>query len=136
MARGIIGMSDELALAVIRTAFPSATIITEPPEETLLNSTTHACPAGNCTLQVENNMLMCPAHWRQVPGAASRTIRPACSSRESGTGSPYGAHGAVVSALPSPTRGLRASVRTARRWCGTSVCSNLIAAEGRATMTW
>ena len=46
MARGVIGMSDELVLAVIRTAFPSATIITEPPEETLLNSNTHACPAA------------------------------------------------------------------------------------------
>jgi hypothetical protein len=43
MARVGSGMSDELALAVIRTAFPAATIITEPPEETPLNSnTTHA----------------------------------------------------------------------------------------------
>jgi hypothetical protein len=67
MARGTIGMSDELVLAVIRTAFPSATIITEPQEETMLENT-HACPAGDCTLQVEKNMLMCPAHWRQVPG--------------------------------------------------------------------
>ena len=41
MARDIIGMSDELALAVIRTAFPAATIITELPEETLQRQCAH-----------------------------------------------------------------------------------------------
>ena len=68
MARDTIGMSDELALAVIRTAFPSATIITEPPEETMPVGTTHACPAGDCTLQVGNDMLMSRA---LAPGAAA-----------------------------------------------------------------
>ena len=72
MTRGGSGMSDELALAVIRTAFPSATIITGPPEETLLNGNTHACPAGTCTERVPGDVLMCPAHWRQVPKAIQR----------------------------------------------------------------
>jgi hypothetical protein len=70
------GMSDELALAVIRTAFPSATIITEPPEETMPQDT-HVCPVADCTLQVEKNLLMCPAHWRQVPGAIQRAVTAA-----------------------------------------------------------
>ena len=38
---------------------------------------THACPAGNCALQVENDMLMCPAHWRQVPKAIQRAVQAA-----------------------------------------------------------
>ena len=77
MAGGIIGMSDELVLAVIRTAFPAATIITEPPEETPLNSNTHPCPAGTCTQRVSGDLLMCPAHWRQVPGAIQRAVHAA-----------------------------------------------------------
>ena len=64
-------------MAVIRTAFPSATIITELPEETPLNSNTHACPAADCTLQVDNGLLMCPAHWRQVPKAIKRAVHAA-----------------------------------------------------------
>ena len=54
-------MNDELTLAIVRTAFQSAQIITRPPEETMPQDT-HACPAGNCALQVENDMLTCPAH--------------------------------------------------------------------------
>ena len=66
-------MNDELTLAVIRTAFPSATIIRE---DTMLQNT-HACPAGNCAQQVENGMLMCPAHWHQVPKAIQNAVRAA-----------------------------------------------------------
>ena len=73
MARGIIGMSDELVLAVIRTAFPSATII----REDTMPQNTRACPAGNCAQQVENGMLMCPAHWHQVPKAIQNAVRAA-----------------------------------------------------------
>jgi hypothetical protein len=67
------GMSDEMALAVIRTAFPSATIIRELPENTMPQNT-HVCPVADCTLQVDNGLLMCPAHWRQVPGAIQNAV--------------------------------------------------------------
>ena len=64
-------------MAVIRTAFPSATSITELPEETLLNSNTHACPVGTCTQRVSGDLLMCPAHWRQVPLPIQRALTAA-----------------------------------------------------------
>ena len=38
---------------------------------------THVCPVGNCTLQVGQDMLMCPVHWRQVPGAIQRAVTAA-----------------------------------------------------------
>ena len=87
-------MNDELTLAIVRTAFPSATIITEPPEETMLQNT-HVCPAGNCTLQVGNDMLMCPGHWRQVPGAIQRAVHAAWRG---GTGEGTLAHHSAITA--------------------------------------
>lgn len=96
------GMSDELALAVIRTAFPSATIITEPPEETMTANTTHACPVGNCTLQVDNDVLMCPAHWRQVPGAIQRAVQAAWRGG-AGEGS-LAHHSAITAAVRAVNR--------------------------------
>ena len=74
MAGGIIGMSDELALTVIRTAFPSATIIRE---DTMPQDNTHVCPVADCTRQVEKDLLMCPGHWHQVPGAIQRAVHAA-----------------------------------------------------------
>jgi hypothetical protein len=29
---------------------------------------THDCPATRCLVRVGPEMLMCPAHWRMVPG--------------------------------------------------------------------
>ena len=96
------GMSDELALAVIRTAFPSATIITEPPEETLLNSNTHACPVGTCTGRVSGDLLMCPAHWRQVPKAIQDAVRAAWRGG-AGEGS-LAHHSAITAAVRAVNR--------------------------------
>ena len=100
MARG---MSDELALAVIRTAFPSATIITEPPEEmSLKKSNTHACPVGTCTERVSDDMLMCPGHWRQVPKAIRRAVHAAWRGG-AGEGS-LAHHSAITAAVRAVNR--------------------------------
>ena len=72
MARG---MSDEMALAVVRTAFPSATIIGE--DSAPMTDSTHVCPARNCSQRVPGDMLMCPAHWRQVPRGIQRAVHAA-----------------------------------------------------------
>jgi hypothetical protein len=66
-------VNDELTLAVIRTAFPSATII----HEDTMPGNAHTCPVGTCTKQVDNDMLMCPAHWHQVPGTIQRAVHAA-----------------------------------------------------------
>ncbi|MGH3189412.1 MAG: hypothetical protein ACRDPY_08615 [Streptosporangiaceae bacterium] len=40
----------------------------------LAASLTHECPAPVCTDQVDPDMLMCPAHWRQVPKPIRRAV--------------------------------------------------------------
>ena len=90
------GMSDELALAVIRTAFPAATIITESPEDTMPQDT-HVCPVADCTLQVEKNLLMCPPHWRQVPLPIQRAVTAAWR-RGAGEGT-LAHHSAITAAV-------------------------------------
>ena len=95
-------MSDELALAVIRTAFPAATIITEPPEETPVNSNTHVCPFGTCTERVSGDLLMCPVHWRQVPKAIQNAVGAAWRGG-AGEGS-LAHHSAITAAVRAVNR--------------------------------
>ena len=64
--------------------------------------TTHACPAGDCTLQVGNDMLMCPAHWRLVPGAIQRAVQAAWR-RGAGEGS-LAHHSAITAAVRAVNR--------------------------------
>ena len=32
------------------------------------------CPAGDCPTRVPHNQLMCPRHWRLVPGSLNRAL--------------------------------------------------------------
>ena len=36
--------------------------------------TPHTCPGPDCTVQVDVVRLMCPAHWKQVPGPLRREV--------------------------------------------------------------
>jgi hypothetical protein len=73
-------MTDAEALAIVRTAFPSARVVTSPQEGEenrqagVRASGRHMCPAGPCQRQVERDKLMCPAHWQRVPRPVQNAV--------------------------------------------------------------
>ena len=54
---------------------------------------THTCPGPRCTAEVDPAMLMCPAHWRQVPGPVRRAVWVAWNR---GAGAGTRAHAAAI----------------------------------------
>ena len=99
MARGL-GMSDELALAVIRTAFPSATIITEPQEETMPGNTHPAPPV----LHAAGRQRHAHVPGALAPGARGHTAcRHAAWRGGAGEGS-LAHHSAITAAVRAVNR--------------------------------
>jgi hypothetical protein len=58
-------------------------------------ATTHPCPAGDCSVQVRADRLMCRSHWYQVP----RPLRAAVwATWRSGAGAGTLAHAEAITA--------------------------------------
>lgn len=48
---------------------------------------THRCPAWHCPRDVPDERLMCPLHWRLVPGPLQRAVNNAYYDPAAGVGS-------------------------------------------------
>ena len=56
---------------------------------------THECPATGCTRDVSIDMLMCPRHWRMVPGAIRAAV---WNAWQDGAGAGTTQHAAAITA--------------------------------------